>query len=273
MNFDLLGLRTFERGRLNLALYEQPGSGMPVVFQHGLCGSARQTAEVFPDDPALRLVTLECRGHGASPLGPLERVSIGQFADDVAAVIERLGAPAILGGISMGAAIALRLAVRRPELVRALALVRPAWALQDAPTNMLPNAEVGDLLLADDPPQARRRFEASATAQRLARTSPDNLKSLLGFFDRAPQSDTAQLLVRIAADGPDVTRKEVAAIRVPTLVVGCLADEIHPWAVAAKLAEAISAAELVQVTGKSIDRDAYVAEMHAVLRAFFRSVP
>jgi pimeloyl-ACP methyl ester carboxylesterase len=40
------------------------GPGTPVVFQHGLCGDARQTAEVFPPDPAFRRRTLACRGHG-----------------------------------------------------------------------------------------------------------------------------------------------------------------------------------------------------------------
>lgn len=272
MRFDHLARRTFEQAGLPLALYEEASSAAPVVFQHGLGGSAGQTAEAFPDDAAGHLVTLECRGHGASPLGPPDRLSIEQFASDIAAVIDELGAPVIVGGISMGAAIALRLAVHRPELVRALVLVRPAWTFEKGPANMQANAEVAELLLAYDPDEARRRFEASATARRLAQGSPDNLKSLLGFFERAPQADTAQLLRRIAADGPGVTRSEVAAIRMPTLVVGCLADEIHPWAFADELARTVPGAGLVQVTGKSADRNRYVADLQSALRTFIGSV-
>ena len=29
-------------------------TGTPVVFQHGLCGSAAQTMEAFPEDPGVR---------------------------------------------------------------------------------------------------------------------------------------------------------------------------------------------------------------------------
>jgi len=53
--------------------YRDSGDGLPFVFQHGLGGDAHQTADVVPliKDGAtpLRVVTLECRGQGASPLG------------------------------------------------------------------------------------------------------------------------------------------------------------------------------------------------------------
>ena len=136
-----------------------------MVFQHGLCGDCGQTAQVFPTSAGFRRVTLECRGHGASDCGPLERLSIAQFTDDLAAVIEAEAlVPCVVGGISMGAAVALRLAVTRPDLVRALVLARPAWLVGDAPQNMAPNALVGDLLRRFAPAEAAQRFEASAIA-------------------------------------------------------------------------------------------------------------
>jgi pimeloyl-ACP methyl ester carboxylesterase len=52
-------------------------------------------------------------------------------------------APLVVGGVSLGAAIALRLAVRRPELVCGLILARPAWVTRAAPDNMKPNAKCG----------------------------------------------------------------------------------------------------------------------------------
>ena len=44
-------------------------------------GDAAQPAEVFPE--SRRRITLECRGHGASALGPTNRLSIATFADDI----------------------------------------------------------------------------------------------------------------------------------------------------------------------------------------------
>ena len=165
-----------------------------MVFQHGLCGDCGQTAQVFPTSAGFRRVTLECRGHGASDCGPLERLSIAQFTDDLAAVIEAEAlVPCVVGGISMGAAVALRLAVTRPDLVSALVLARPAWLVGDAPQNMAPNALVGDLLRRFAPAEAAQRFEASAIAADLAGTAPDNLASLRGFFQRLPVAQTGFL--------------------------------------------------------------------------------
>ena len=72
------------------------------------------------------------------------------------------------GGISMGAAIALRLAVKRPDLVGALVLSRPAWLFAPAPDNMRPIALVAELLRKHAVPIAREMFERSETAMRLA---------------------------------------------------------------------------------------------------------
>jgi len=73
--------------------------------------------------------------------------SIRTFAADIVAFIEahRLD-PIIVGGISMGAASTLHIAVHWPELVRGLILVRPAWIAASTPANNGPNREVGRLL-------------------------------------------------------------------------------------------------------------------------------
>jgi pimeloyl-ACP methyl ester carboxylesterase len=242
-------------------------------LQHGLCGSAQQTAEAFPEDDTLRLLTLECRGHGTSPSSSPRDLSIECFADDVIALIEsQKVAPVILGGISMGAAIAVRIAVRRPELVRALILARPAWVTAAAPANMQPNAEVGELLTSAMPDRARAIFEQSATAQRLATEAPDNLASLLGFFAREPQVVTAELLKRISADGPGVTEAEVRTLDVPALVIGHEADAIHPMAHARDLAKLLARSELVEITPKSVSRGAYVKDMHAAMATFIAKI-
>ena len=258
------------RDGLALAWYDSGGPGTPVIFQHGLCGDVRQTAEAFPADPRFRQITLECRGHGASPPGAAEGFSIAAFADDVAALVDRLQlGRTIIGGISMGAAIALRLAVERPDLVRALAMVRPAWLDTAAPVNMAPNAEVGTLLARLPPAAARAAFEATATYRRLAEQAPDNLASLLGFFTREPVTVTAALLRVIATDGPGVDTAQLGKLRVPALVVGTARDAIHPWAMAQQLAARIPGATLIEITAKAVDKAKYVDDLHSALAAFF----
>jgi pimeloyl-ACP methyl ester carboxylesterase len=168
----------------------------------------------------------------------------------------------------MGAAIALRIAALRPGRVTALILARPAWTFEAAPPNMRPFAEVAALLHEHSPEAARARFTASATARMLAASAPDNLASLLKFFDRPDPAVTADLLGDIAAEGPGVTRAQVAAIAVPTLVIGHDIDHVHPLAHAATLAAAIPGARLVRITPKAQDKPRHIAEFRAAIDDF-----
>ena len=263
--------RFIERAGARLAVHDAGGPGLPVVFQHGLCGDARQTAEAFPPDPAFRLITLECRGHGASGAGG--ELSIAQFTEDLAALIETLPGPVVAGGISMGAAITSRLAVTRPDLVRGLCLIRPAWVVEAAPANMQPNAEVGRLLATLPAAAARAAFADGPTALALARDAPDNLASLMGFFDRAPLAVTAALLRAISADGPGVTEDALRALSVPSLVCGTGADAIHPMAHAARLAALIRGARLVELPPKGADKPAHLTALRAALADFLAGFP
>jgi pimeloyl-ACP methyl ester carboxylesterase len=255
-------------GRPRLNLVEQ-GEGPDFVFQHGLCGEAAQAAEVFPQGVPFRRVTLECRGHGRSEAGDPAGFSIATFADDVAAmIVARRTAPVVLGGISMGAAIALRLAVKRPELMRALVLARPSWMTEGAPSNMRAYAEVGELLARFPPGEARARFDRSETARRLETEGPDNLASLRSFFSRKPIVTTSALLTRIAADGPDVSATEIQSLRLPTLVIGQARDPLHPLGYAERLAAMIPGARLERLTPKAESRERYAADFRSALQRF-----
>jgi pimeloyl-ACP methyl ester carboxylesterase len=247
--------------------------GPAFVFQHGLCGDASQPADVFPDDTGWRCLNLECRGHGRSEAGPFEELSIATFTSDLTSWIEQHEpAPVVLGGISMGAAIALRLAVLHPGMIRALVLARPAWIDKNAPPNMQPYAVVGDLLRRYPPDEARSRFEDSDTAHKLADEAPDNLASLRSFFSRQPVSTTAELLRRISADGPNITRKQIGSIQIPTLVIGTARDVVHPLAMAKELAAIIPHSNMVEITPKADSRERYRDEFSAALSAFLKSV-
>ena len=259
---------TIDRDGTGLA-FATAGSGSPVLFQHGLGADRAQVAEVFPTDPPVRRITLECRGQGVSELGPPEALSIASFSGDLAALAAHLGiAYAVVGGISMGAAIALRLAVRRPDLVRGLILARPAWLFAPGPENIQPYALVGELLGQHDAETARAEFLKSPIAERLAREAPDNLASLNGFFDYPEPKTLGALLRAIAVDGPGVSADEARVIKVPTLVIGHGEDLAHPWAYAETLAATIPGAKLVRITSKVVDRTRYVAEFKAAVAAF-----
>jgi pimeloyl-ACP methyl ester carboxylesterase len=267
-------MTTLARDGLTLCVDDRGGSGMPVVFQHGLCGDSSQTREAFPGLDRFRRITLECRGHGRSEAGDLKLLSISTFTDDVAALIECVGAgPIVAGGISMGAAICLRLAVKRPDLVRALILVRPAWITAAAPANMEPNAKVGSLIAEYSPGDARKIFTQSELAMHLSQVAPDNLESLKGFFGREPREVTAALLKQISNDGPGTTDAEVQALAVPALVIGHERDYIHPHSHAKALADLLPNSNLTAITPKATSKELYLFDLHNAITAFLEGLP
>ncbi len=178
----------------------------------------------------------------------------------------------IIGGISMGAAIALHLAVHQPHLVKALILARPAWFVGAAPENMKPNLEVGNLLAELPPDQASETFLKSKTAQHLAVVAPDNLTSLKSFFSRKPITTTSALLRNISVDGPGVTRNDLANIKVRTLIIATELDFIHPMAPAEALHAAIPFSSLIRITPKAVDKSRYLSEFQSTLLNFFETV-
>jgi pimeloyl-ACP methyl ester carboxylesterase len=247
---------------------------MPVIFQHGLCGDARQTSEAFPQDPRFRRITIESRGHGGSEAGDPALFSVHMFADDVEAFIEahRL-APIVMGGISMGAALTLHLAVHRPEIVRGLILARPAWITASAPANQSPNLEVGRLLRDLSPKNAREAFEISEMARHLAEVAPDNLASLRSFFSREPLTITAALLQAIAADGPGVSEEDLRNLATPTLIIGHEIDYIHPLSYATALSQLIPRSQFVRITPKAVGKAAYLEDLHRAITNFLETIP
>lgn len=259
------------RDDAQLRLFER-GEGSPVIFQHGLGGDEAQMAQNFPAALRCRRLTLECRGHGGSSLGSPRPFSFAMFADDIVAAADQAGVERfIAGGVSMGAALALRLACRHPDRVTGLILVRPAWTFEAAPSNLAPIAEVAQLVHSHSVAEARSIFEQSQTAGQLRIEAPDNLNSLLGYFDRADITDFADVLNDIAKGGPGVTQQQAAALAIPTLVIGNKEDAIHPLPAALTLAAAIPGAAFRQVISKGSDKDRHFAEVQDAIAAFLHT--
>jgi pimeloyl-ACP methyl ester carboxylesterase len=98
-------------------------SGPRVVFVHGLFGQGRNWTTIAKKlaEDGHRVTLLDLPNHGHSPW--TDRVDYGDMAEFVAAELALLGDPVTLVGHSMGGKVAMQLALRWPELLRALVVV------------------------------------------------------------------------------------------------------------------------------------------------------
>ncbi|WP_369140154.1 alpha/beta fold hydrolase [Modestobacter versicolor] len=108
---------------IRLAARTLGDTGPRVVFVHGLFGQGRNWTTIARRlaDDGHRVTLLDLPNHGHSPW--TDRVDYGDMAEYVAAELALLGDPVTLVGHSMGGKVAMQLALRRPELLRALVVV------------------------------------------------------------------------------------------------------------------------------------------------------
>jgi 3-oxoadipate enol-lactonase len=101
------------------------GPGVPIVFSHGLLWSGKMFhKQVAALKDRYRCITYDHRGQGRSDVWRVDTVDMETVYEDAVALIEALGAaPCHFVGLSMGGFVGLRLAARRPELLRSLTLL------------------------------------------------------------------------------------------------------------------------------------------------------
>jgi pimeloyl-ACP methyl ester carboxylesterase len=109
----------------------ETGEGEPLVLLHSGAGDARDWRRFKAELPAgYRCAALDFYGCGGTPPWPgPAALTIDDQAHLVATLAHNIGVPVHLCGHSYGGAIALRLAVTHPELVRTLSLIEPGCYL------------------------------------------------------------------------------------------------------------------------------------------------
>jgi pimeloyl-ACP methyl ester carboxylesterase len=111
--------------------YEIHGVGQPLVLLHGAFSAIGTSfGNVLPELAKTRqVIAFEMQAHGRT--ADIDRpLSMEQMADDTVAALQQLGIEnADFVGYSMGAGIALQVAIRHPEVVRKLVLASVTYKL------------------------------------------------------------------------------------------------------------------------------------------------
>lgn len=259
------GVERVEGAGVELA-YEEHGAGVPVVLVHGTALtrlSWREVAGELARD--MRVIAYDRRGYGESGAPePYTGTTIEEQAEDAAALVDALDAsPALLGGHSAGALVALDLLIRRPELVRAAVLIEPpvfALSIHGAEALGAMRERIEEAARSGGPAAAVEAFlTADEGEELLERLGPERAEAIRASA-RAAFADFG------AANGWEFTRRRLRAIELPVAVVrGTRSGPV--WReVAAELAGLIGSAELLELESGHIPQLERPRELAAIVR-------
>lgn len=260
---------------------------MSFVLLHGLGADRSQPLALF--GPVLgslgagTVVAPEVRAHGASAvIGGAADFALDRLAAEVAAearagLAEATGVgdaapsapvhPVTLVGISMGAALALRICLRGLLPVERAVFVRPAFGDRSLPPNLRAFPVIGELLRELGPVDGAERFRHTEPYLRVARESPAGGRGLLAQFTATDAATRAIRLVEIPrnrAFDADAELAELSGRGIRSLVIGAPRDPVHPLALAERWAAALGA-PLERVPARDDGQAAQTAAMRDVV--------
>ena len=189
--------------------YEDAGSGPPVVMVHGAATSSKVYDGLASCMVArFRCIRLDLRGLGRSDR--VDAVSPTAWCDDTIALMDHLGLDRVhVLGCSLGARIAGRIVLDRPERFETLTVDAPLVAVANAANSRL-NTRFSNL---DDPaPVDRIRWQLF---------HGDDWRDAVGFYFRARNDPALQEHLTL--------RPHLQSMTLPTLVTrGDVDDDVHP---------------------------------------------
>jgi pimeloyl-ACP methyl ester carboxylesterase len=265
------------RGEVFVRSAPAPEGAEPALFVHGLGGSATNWTDLMdllrkppadrPGEPALACEALDLPGFGFSPAladnGSSSVYSVDAMAGTVCDLIEKRGYwPVHLVGNSMGGAVCVRVAARRPDLVRTLTLIAPA--LPDLRPRLLPLRvtllcvpRLGPWLLnrarqvpaEDRTAVAIRDLYADPSLvhpKRLAEEAAELVRREgLGYAGEVLLAAGRGLVAEYVRRGPRSLWRDAARVTAPTLAIYGSHDRLVRPAMAAPAARAFRGARVV----------------------------
>lgn len=195
-----------------------------------------QARATIADVRNVERVTIDAPAHGASADSTVP-LNFGDFAEAVLHHLDELDIDtAILGGISMGAGIALRIACDFPDRVTALVLVRPAWTDRPGRPHLDIVSDIGTWITEASVEVARSRLEADHRYQAMSANEPLAATSVARAIGGVAESGRPDVLTQMVDSRPVHDLALLANVHQPALVVSTERDELHPPSIAREIA-------------------------------------
>lgn len=259
----------FKRDGLNF-YFEQRGFGQPFVFSHGLGGNVNRAWELVEGLPGLQVTIYDNRDHGRThPLCDPAKLNFQEMADDMAALLDHLSIPkAVVGGVSMGAAIALSFGLRHTAAARGLIISRPAWVHHGNPPGLAFTKGFADLVRLYGPEQGISKFRDTDFYKELLQCYPDTDKTVTETFAEWSPEALIACYEAIPASSPVDSLASLRGLNLPILIVANRKDPVHPFEFAEALAQALPQAQLQEIIPKSDDANGHTRQFRQCVTEF-----
>ncbi len=246
--------------------YKISGEGFPFIFQHGLGSNLVQTQNLLGGQEKVQLISMDCPGHGDTPLRLSNPPSFDFYADEVIRLMGHLKIEkAIFGGISMGAGISTNIALRYPDKVAGLVLVRPAWLDKGNPENLMILKAAAKFI---GKRSAKAKFEKNNQFQHIKGHLRTAATSIMGVFSDTQQTAISMVLKSMVSDAPFKEMTDLAKIAQPCLIFGNDDDPLHPFEMAKVMHQHIKGSHLEKVTSRYIGNQAHKTEVNTAVTSF-----
>jgi pimeloyl-ACP methyl ester carboxylesterase len=251
--------------------YEVHGEGAAILGIHGTPGSAVWWVDAARELASRgRCIIYDRRGFLRSERPePFETTDLSDHVDDAAALLDALSAaPAVVIGRSTGGEIALALAHRFPDKVKALVLLEPAvFTLDPEATAWADRLRLRVLQAAESNPASASETVLREALGDAAWTSlPEELKDLFAGASPAVVAEIRGRGLDLSAEPLDLSRDELAGIGQPALIVSAEDSPEILRRANDRLAEALPHVEKVLVTGGHFINPAHPAVLDFVGR-------
>lgn len=220
---------------MNIPSYQTRGkpSAPPFLFLHGLGAGSDQTISAFRSLPNTYLIAPDMPGHGDNQPAETAEFSFKAFADLVINLIDHLGYESVnLGGLSMGSGIALNIALRYPERINNMTLLRPSWSHVKRPKHLELVAKVGQWIEHDGTDTARKNLNHCSDFKSLKKNNPPVAASIEAILDRPHTTSSSAVLYKMWQDAPYSSPDDLRTIKHQTLILTTERDELHPQSAA-----------------------------------------
>ena len=265
-------LRTVEVSGVRFRVADE-GLGPAMLFVHGFpLNHTMWRAQIDEFSKTHRVIAPDLRGFGGTD-GALYSVSMEQFADDLAALLDALAVegPVVFCGLSMGGYIAWQFVQRHPTRVAKL-IVCDTRAAGDSPEAAANRLKMADIVLRDGPePIVWAMMPKLFALCSSDASSSDHCPAAIASVRQMVLNSNPVAIAaahRGMAVRPDVTAW-LPTVTVPTLVICGEHDAISPPAEMQAIADAIPNAQfaLIEKAGHMAPMEQPEA-VNAVIRRF-----